>query len=174
MGTRGLGILGLIAGGGALWWLLQRDGLPIGAPLDLGGPIGGDPGGPIAPANTVEAFLQGVGLTPDQARGVAAGIWAESRMDPNAVNPTSGAFGIGQWLGSRKAELFRRYGSRPTLGQQLEFLAWELAGGDHGGKHVLAQTTAAGTLDAYIRRFMRPAAGAETAGDLERGARYLG
>ena len=129
------------------------------------GPSGG--GGPF------EAFFRSRGYSAEQAAGIAAGIHAESRGDPAAVNPTSGAYGIGQWLGSRKAELFRRYGEKPTLAQQLEFLAWELAGGDHGGAAVRAQSTATGTLDAYIRRFMRPAAGAETTGDLARGARYL-
>lgn len=39
---------------------------------------------------------------------------------------------------------------------------------------MLAQGTADGTLNAYIRNFMRPAAGAETYGDLARGRAYLG
>lgn len=121
----------------------------------------------------IEAYWRSRGYSADQARGITAGMYAESRLDPRAVNPTSGAFGVGQWLGSRKAELFRRYGSRPSLAQQLEFLAWELAGGDHGGAAVRAENTAGGVLDAYIRRFMRPAPGAETAGDLARGSRYL-
>jgi hypothetical protein len=90
------------------------------------------------------------------------------------VNPDSGALGIGQWLGSRKAELQRRYGPNPTLGQQLDFLAYELRGGDHGGKAVLAQGDEAAVLDAYIRKFMRPAAGKETSGDLSRGMAALG
>lgn len=133
------------------------------APSGAGGGVGAQ----------LEAFLQRGGVPAHVAKGATAGAWAESRLDPNAVNPKSGAYGIGQWLGSRKAELFRRYGSRPSLAQQMEFLLWELRGGDHGGAAVLAQSTASGALDAYIRRFMRPAAGAETTGDLARGARYL-
>ncbi len=124
-------------------------------------------------AAQLQNYLQAAGISAATARGIVAGAYAESRLDPHAVNPTSGAYGIGQWLGSRKAELFRRYGSRPSLAQQMEFLAWELRGGDHGGAAVLAQTTPHGALDAYIRRFMRPAPGAETTGDLARGARYL-
>ena len=118
-------------------------------------------------------YLKSQGLTHEQARGVTAGAVAESRLDPNTVNPTSGAFGIGQWLGSRKKELFRRYGPNPTMQQQLEFLAWELKGGDHGGKHVLGAGSSQEALHAYITKFMRPAAGAETSGDLARGSAFL-
>lgn len=184
MGKRQVAILAIAGAGGLAWWLSrQQDGGGI-APVDLGpwsggvsmfGPIDGPPvEAPtlVGVGSIVESFFQGIGFTPDQASGVAAGVWAESRFDPNAVNPTSGAYGIGQWLGSRKAELFAQYGPNPGLYDQLQFLAWELTGGDKGGAAVLAQDTATGTLDAYIRKFMRPGAG--TAGDLARGAGYLG
>ena len=120
-----------------------------------------------------ESALMGMGMSAEQARGIAAGIHAEGGT-PSAVNRKSGAFGIGQWLGPRKRELFRRYGPNPSEQQQLAFLVSELRGGDHGGASVLAQGTADGTLNAYIRNFMRPAAGAETYGDLARGRAYLG
>src|SRR3954467_1148486 len=44
-----------------------------------------------------------LGLTPAQAAGAVGGLTGESgrNLDPNAVNPTSGALGIGQWLGAR-------------------------------------------------------------------------
>jgi hypothetical protein len=141
---------------------------------------GAAPPNAVSLAGQVEAFFRAKGLSAQQAQGIAAGIWAESRFDANALGPNVGkngkisrAYGIGQWLGSRRAELFRRYGQRPTLQQQLEFMAWELNGGDAGGAAVLRQTTASGALDAYVRQFMRPAQGAETVGDLARGAQYL-
>jgi hypothetical protein len=126
-----------------------------------------------ANAAEIEARLRAGGLTAEQARGVVAGIHAESRLDPGAVNPKSGAFGIGQWLGARKRELFRRYGPNPTLAQQVDFLLWELMGGDRGGRSVRGQSTAIGAMQSYIRDVMRPAAGAETSGDLERGSAFL-
>jgi hypothetical protein len=129
---------------------------------------------PTLPADIVQFFL-GKGYSEAQARGIAAGIAAESRGgDHTAINPDSGAQGLGQWLGSRKAELHRRYGPNPTRQQQLEFLHWELQGGDHGGRHVLAAGDETQVLDAYIKKFMRPAKGAETEGDLRRGAAALG
>jgi hypothetical protein len=119
-------------------------------------------------------FFKAKGLEEGQAYGIAAGIMAEARGDHTAYNPSSGATGLGQWLGSRKAELIRRYGPNPSRAEQLEFLWHELTGGDAGGKFVLAEKDPAKVLDAYIRKFMRPAAGAETAGDLERGMASLG
>jgi len=109
----------------------------------------------------------------ERARGIWAGIGAESGWNPNNVNPQSGAYGLGQWLGPRKAELFRRYGPNPTAADQMQFLIWELKGGDRGGRKVLDQTTADHALLAYITSFMRPAAGGETLGDIARGRQYL-
>lgn len=128
-------------------------------------------GAAVAVGDHVRAFLAAHGLSSAQAAGVTAGAAAESRLDSKAVNPTSGAFGIGQWLGSRKAELFRRYGRNPSLDQQLEFMLWELRGGDRGGAAVLAQRSATGAMQSYIQQFMRPGKG--TAGDLLRGQQYL-
>jgi hypothetical protein len=39
----------------------------------------------------------------------------ESSLNPGAVNKTSGAYGIAQWLGSRKKSLFSKYGKNPTF-----------------------------------------------------------
>jgi hypothetical protein len=114
------------------------------------------------------------GIIDHVARGAAAGAFAESRGDAAALNPDSGALGIGQWLGSRKAELIRRYGPNPTLEQQLDFLAYELKGGDHGGKSVLSAQNEDDALNRYIHDFMRPAAGKETEGDIKRGRAVLG
>jgi|GEM_PF-2673376 len=127
-----------------------------------------------AVASDIVGFFRSKGYSEAQARGIAAGIHAEAASNHAAVNPTSGAMGLGQWLGARKAALIARYGPRPTRAQQLEFLHWELQGGDAGGRAVLAGIDEAGVLDAYIRRFMRPAAGAETDGDLARGMAALG
>ncbi len=125
------------------------------------------------PSDIVDG-LKRRGIADHVARGSAAGIVAESRGSTAIVNPTSGAYGLGQWLGPRKRELFRRYGPSPTREQQLDFLAWELKGGDHGGRKVLAAADEVAALNSYIRDFMRPAAGRETSGDLERGMAALG
>jgi hypothetical protein len=115
------------------------------------------------------AYLQKQGLTSEQARGAVAGIHAEGGGLGFSAN---GAFGLGQWRGPRLRELFRRYGRNPTRQQQLEYLAWELNGGDQGGAAVKRATTADGALLAYVNAFMRPGPG--TAGDIRRGRAFLG
>lgn len=147
----------------------------------MGNPIGGGPAGAGssrggANSGQIEAFFRSRGYTAEQARGIAAGIHAESASNPRAFNGAGGgqgAFGIGQWRGDRLKRLRAKYGPNPTLQQQLEFMDWELKGGDHGGSAVRSQSTAAGTLGAYINSFMRPAKGAETSGDMRRGMAYL-
>jgi hypothetical protein len=121
----------------------------------------------------VYSFLRSKGLAPNQALGITGALYAESGLNPNAVNKSSGAYGISQWLGGRKRELMRRYGPHPNLDQQLEFLWWELNGGDPGGKAVLAQR-GTGTAPAMINRFLRPAKGYETNRDLREAGRFIG
>lgn len=125
-------------------------------------------------AGRIMAGLRARGLTEAQARGVAAGIMAESGGNPNIANKTSGAFGYGQWLGDRLQRLRDRFGAAPTPDQQLDFIVSELHGGDPGGAAVLAQPDEASVMRAYIEKFMRPKAGAETEGDLHRGMAALG
>lgn len=119
------------------------------------------------------AYLKSKGWTDAQARGIVAGAVAEAKLNPNAINPKSGAFGIGQWLGPRKAALFAKYGPNPTYEQQLEFLNSELKGGDRGGAAVQAATTEQDMANAYITKVMRPKEGAETIGDLNRANNFL-
>jgi hypothetical protein len=123
----------------------------------------------------IVSFFRAKGYNDHTARGIAAGIAAEAHGgDHTAVNPTSGALGLGQWLGARKQAIIDRYGPNPTRQEQLEFLHSELQGGDPGGHFVLRAKSDREALDAYIRKFMRPAAGKETDGDLSRGTAALG
>lgn len=103
---------------------------------------------------------------PEVAAGITAGIKAEGGSTGWASH---GAFGIGQWRGKRRDELLRRYGRAPTKAQQVAFMMEELEGGDRGGASVLRQKDRYSALNAYIRNFMRPAAGWETVSDLQRG-----
>jgi N12 class adenine-specific DNA methylase len=125
------------------------------------------------PSDVVQGLVA-QGIPETVARGVAAGTIAEASGNENAINPKSGAIGLGQWLGSRKQALIDRYGPNPTRADQIKFLADELKGGDPGGKFVLGAQDEASALHAYITKFMRPAAGAETDGDLKRGLAALG
>lgn len=149
-----------------------RDGPVVGAGQTIAVP--GRPG-QVGYANDVYQFFRAKGLTDSQARGIAAGIHAESASNHNVRGGYKGrAVGLGQWLGDRRAKLLARYGDTPTRQQQLDFMWEELQGGDAGGRAVLSATDERAVLDAYIRKFMRPAPGAQTTGDLTRGMQALG
>ncbi len=152
-------------------WNTVKGGLSEGADLMFNGNRSGGAG--AAGGGGVIGYFMSQGFTREQAQGILAGIYAESGGNPNATNPTSGAYGLGQWLGGRKQKLFARYGNHPSAKQQLEFLAWELHGGDRGAGAVQGASSADAALQAYIVNFMRPRAGAETLGDLRRGRQKL-
>ena len=67
---------------------------------------------------------------------------------PPRIVPATGhqAYGIGQWLGGRADALHAQFGPKPTLDQQLDFLAGELRGGGQGGAKVLAQGDSASVM----------------------------
>lgn len=85
-------------------------------------------------AERIWNFLTGKGFSPAAAAGILGNLQQESGLDPTAVNSSSGAFGIGQWLGGRKTNLFnfaQQRGLDPkSLEAQLEFMWHELQGGD--------------------------------------------
>lgn len=162
---------------------------PYGAVARLGGtnPVtiydakgGPPPTQPVTPsgalADNIVGGLKNRGLTDAQARGVAAGIAAESSNTVNAFNKDGGgegAFGLGQWRGARLKALRARYGPNPTGSQQLDFLVAELRGGDAGGKAVISQDNEVAVLHHYIHDFMRPSAEGGR-GDMKRGLAALG
>jgi hypothetical protein len=72
-------------------------------------------------------YLTRKGLTPAQAAGVVGSLMQESGLRTKAKNPSSGALGIGQWLGGRKTNLLNS-GKSGGLQGQLDFLWSELQG----------------------------------------------
>jgi hypothetical protein len=164
------------------WYAVTHKGAqrPV-APLP--GPATGTPAPTAAPGQSATArnfrtlqalaYFKAQGWTEAQARGIVAGINAESKLDPTAVNPKSGALGIGQWLGPRKRALLAQYGPNPTYAQQLAFLNSELQGNAQGGGAVRAASTEREAATAYVTKVMRPKPGAETIGDLNRANNFL-
>ena len=69
-------------------------------------------------------FFRNKGLSDAQARGIVGNLMQESRGNHTAINKSSKAFGLAQWLGPRKERLIQKYGPNPTVQQQLEFI-WE-------------------------------------------------
>lgn len=129
----------------------------------------------------VQDYFQRQGWTKPQARGIAAGVIAESGGNHRAENPTSGAYGLGQWMRPRAAN-FERVMGRPLKGSsredQLKFINWELRHDPHenrvAGKQLAVAQTDRDALDIYVKKFMRPnVQNGEVAGDMSRGQRML-
>lgn len=83
-------------------------------------------GGQMKKARQAVDYFVNKGLTKAQAAGLVGNLMRESGMNIAATNPNSGAYGLSQWLGSRKTRLFKRYGYHPTFEQQLDYIWDEL------------------------------------------------
>ena len=102
-------------------------------------------------------FFMSKGLPAHQAAGIVGNLMGESNLNHTAVNKSSGAYGIAQWLGPRKTALFNKYGKNPTFEQQLDFLWDELQSTEKRALNSLksAKTLEAAT-DSFMRTFERP------------------
>lgn len=80
--------------------------------------------------------LADAGFNATAIAGIMANIAHESSFNPNATNPSSGAYGIAQWLGSRKSALQAfarsRGKSASDLDTQIDFLVKETKQGQSG------------------------------------------
>lgn len=110
-----------------------------GANADLGGRffrwVKGLTGGSSNQASTKDVMsqLQGSGWGKNQAAGIAANLFAESKFDPTAVGDNGHAYGIGQWHEDRQ-KLFAKWSGHDihgsSLQEQLKFVDYELRHGD--------------------------------------------
>ena len=98
---------------------------PEGIPLDEGSTASG------------RSLMQGLvqrGFTKEEASAIVGNLWAESGFRTNATNPSSGAFGLMQWLGGRKSRLYsyaaEKGKSVTDANLQLDYIKWELKGGN--------------------------------------------
>lgn len=73
---------------------------------------------------------EGLSANPRMHTAAAVGVlMVESgpKLDHTIVNPSSGAYGLAQWLSSNRIRGLRdRYGQHPTLAQQLDYMWYEL------------------------------------------------
>ncbi len=106
-----------------------------------------------------------MGFNDIQAAGIMGNIQQESGFDPKAENPSSGAYGVIQWLGSRKTGL-QNFAKEKNLdvsdlSLQLSFMKKELESGYKD--QVLTPLKAAKTIkeaaDIWLRHFEIPCVG---------------
>ena len=107
-------------------------------------------------------FFINKGLTQEQAAGIAGNFFAESGLQLNIQN-SIGAYGLAQWLGPRKQNLFTFASSRGesvgniSLETQLEFTWNELQSTERRAyRDLIAQNTTDGAATSFVNRFERP------------------
>lgn len=69
----------------------------------------------------ITAKLKTKGLSDAAIIGIEANLYTESGFNPKSENPSSGAYGIAQWMGGLKANLTKRP-NYDTLDVQLDYL----------------------------------------------------
>lgn len=101
----------------------------------------GDAPSPSPAIHAMNRLVNELGIDPKAASGIVGGLMLESGgnttdISPTAKNPTSGSYGIGQWLGPRKDELMafaEETGGDPNdIDTQISFLIHELKGSENG------------------------------------------
>lgn len=81
-------------------------------------------------------FINTEGFTPEQAAGFVGNLYCESSLNPNAANPKSSAYGIAQWIKSRRKDfeaVIHKPIKQSSLMDQLEYISHQLHNEDvHG------------------------------------------
>lgn len=109
--------------------------------------------------NQIVNFFMNKGLTKNQAKGIYGNIMQESGGKHNIVSRDGhNSYGLAQWTGTRKARLFSKYGTNPTVNQQLEYLWDELNSTEKGALNALRNTTTVeDATKVFMQKFERPA-----------------
>jgi hypothetical protein len=110
-------------------------------------------------AKSICLSLKNSGFTNQQIGGIMANLYSESGFNPLALNGSSGAYGIAQWLGGRKTALLG-LANYTTLEVQLAFLLNELNTSESNAlAYLLSGGSDANTLaGVFCNKFERPGA----------------
>lgn len=109
--------------------------------------------------NQIVNFFMNKGLTKNQAKGIYGNIMQESGGKHNIVSRDGhNSYGLAQWTGARKTRLFSKYGTNPTVNQQLEYLWDELNNTEKSALNALRNTTTVeDATKVFMQKFERPA-----------------
>lgn len=107
-------------------------------------------------------YLMQKGWSREQATGIAANLYAESKFDPSAPGDGGKAYGIAQWHPDRQAQ-FRAFKGRDIRGSsledQLDFVDYELRNGNEraAGSALMGASTSGQAASIVSRKYERPA-----------------
>ena len=96
------------------------------------------------------SFLVSKGWSDVQAAAIVGNLMQESNLKPTAVNPSSGATGIAQWLGDRLTALQAK-ANWQDLQVQLDFVDEELNGSEKTAGDAIRLTTALDAATMAVR-----------------------
>jgi hypothetical protein len=130
--------------------------------------------GKDANAQAAVASLMKMGWSKEQASGLAANLWRESLLNPQAVGDNGHAYGIGQWHEDRQEAFKKLFGidiRKSTLDQQLQFANYELTRGNEqsAGRRLRGATSASEAGSIVSRYYERPG---DTEGEASKRAGY--
>lgn len=110
--------------------------------------------------NKIVDFFINKGLSKNQAKGIYGNIMQESGGKHNIISSDGyNSYGLAQWTGPRKARLFSKYGTKPTIDQQLEFMWEELNSSEKSALEALKNTsTVEDATKVFMQKYERPAA----------------
>lgn len=101
------------------------------------------------------------GWSSTQSAGIVGNLLGESKLNPRAIGDGGAAFGIAQWHAPRQQQFYNLYGipiQQSTLGQQLEFVNWELNNSEkRAGNLLRQQNTVSGATQTVMQNYERPA-----------------
>ncbi len=108
--------------------------------------------------NYIVDYFVNKGLTRNQAKGIYGNLMQESGGNISAKSSDGhNSYGLAQWTGSRKQQLFNKYGHNPSARQQLDFLWWELNNTHTDALKSLRQTTTVySSTKVFMDKFERP------------------
>jgi hypothetical protein len=117
--------------------------------------------GEIASAKKVYDGLVKRGFDPETAAAITGNIAAESSFNTGNVNPTSGAFGLMQWLGTRLDNLIKFASSKgkpvADLDTQLDFIMSEAKGSEKSNYQKVQNAKGiASKTEVFAREVERP------------------
>lgn len=106
--------------------------------------------------------LKAEGYSDAQAAGIIGSLMQESRLDPTAVNKSSGASGIAQWLGPRAKAFTSQFGHSlkdASFGEQVDFMIQELKTTEkRADQRIRMARTADQAAEIHAREYERPGA----------------
>src|SRR5215471_20710294 len=100
-------------------------------------------------------YFSGKGLDPQTIAAIMGNVGGESAFNPWIQRKGGSDWGLFQWTGPRKAQLFALYGDHPTVQQQLDF-AWQEPEMQEALKRMQAAPDLQGKTMGFVGGFEKP------------------